>query len=102
MFIIESLPFVTSFIAELNQAIKEYNPDKSLTCTQKGWLGLCIMAIIMTNTVCWKKFERASIGKYSLAAISWIFRRSTIPWDYLLVISTIIILRRYGIIYGLC
>jgi hypothetical protein len=54
----------------------------------------------MTNTVCWKKFERASIGKYSLAAISWIFRRSTIPWDHLLVMSTIIILRRYGITYG--
>lgn len=100
MFIIEPLAFVTSFIDELNRAINEYNPDKSLTRIQKGWLGFCIMAILMTNTVCWKKFERASIGKYSLAAISWVFRKSTIPWDYLLIISTVVILRRYGITYG--
>ena len=100
MFITKSLPFVTSFIDELNRAINEYNPDKSLTCIQKGWLNFCIMAILMTNTVCWAKFERASIGKYSLAAISWMFRKSTIPWDILLVISTIVILRRYGINHG--
>ena len=38
MFITKPLPFVTSFINELNQGIKEYNPDKSLTRTQNaGW-----------------------------------------------------------------
>jgi DDE superfamily endonuclease len=100
MFITKPLPFVTSFIDELNRGIKEYNPDKSLTLTQKGWLGFCIMAIFMTNTVCWAKFECASIGRYSLAAISWMFRRSAIPWDILLIISTSVILRRYGITSG--
>jgi len=70
MFIIKPLPFVTTFIEELNQGIKEYNPDQRLSRTQKAWIGFCIMAILMTNTVCWAKFERASIGKYSLAAIS--------------------------------
>ena len=84
MFITKPLPFVTFFIDELNRAIKEYNPDKSLTRIQKGWLSFCIMAIFMTNTVCWAKFERVSIGTYSLTAISWIFRRSAIPWDSLL------------------
>jgi len=100
MFITKPLPFVTSFIDELNRAIKEYNPDKSLTFIQKGWLGFCVVAIIMTNTVCWAKFERASIGKYSLDAISWMFRKSNIPWEILLVMSTTVILRRYGIIHG--
>jgi hypothetical protein len=100
MFITKPLPFVTSFIDELNRAIREYNPDKSLSGIQKGWLSFCIMGILMTNTVCWAKFERASIGKYSLKAISWIFRRSSIPWNILLVISTMVILQRYGITYG--
>jgi len=100
MFITKPLPFVTSFIDELDRGIKEYNPEKSLTLTQKSWLGFCIMAIFMTNTVCWAKFERASIGRYSLPAISWMFRRSSIPWDILLVISTVLILRRYGITSG--
>ena len=100
MFVTKPLPFVTSFIDELNRAIKEYNPDKSLTFIQKGWLGFCVVAIIMTNTVCWAKFERASIGKYSLDAISWMFRKSNIPWEILLVMSTTVILRRYGIIHG--
>ena len=54
----------------------------------------------MTNTVCWAKFERVSIGKFSLKAISWIFRKSNIPWDSLLAMSTIIIVQRYGITEG--
>lgn len=100
MFIIEPLPFVTAFIDEIDQGIKEHNPNASLSGTQKSWIAFCIMAILITNTVCWAKFERAGLGRYSLAALSWIFRNSKIPWKLLLVISTRVILKRYGITEG--
>jgi hypothetical protein len=58
------------------------------------------MSIIITNSVCWTRFEKAGIGRYGIAALSWMFRKSRIPWDLLLQISIRVILRRYGIIEG--
>ena len=100
MFIIAPLPFVTTFIDELNKAIKKYKPNACLLRTQKAWLEFCIMAIFITNSVCWAKFQHASLSKYSLAGLSWMFRNSKIPWELLLHTSVMIILRRYGITEG--
>jgi hypothetical protein len=36
-----------------------------------------------------------------MAAISWMFRNAAIPWQILLTVSTIIIIRRFGITHGL-
>lgn len=58
-----------------------------LTKTQKAWLSFCLMGIVMTSAVCWAKFERASLKKYKVAALSWIFRNAKIPWTYLLIAS---------------
>uniref|UniRef100_UPI00260B01A7 transposase n=1 Tax=Desulfobacula sp. TaxID=2593537 RepID=UPI00260B01A7 len=100
MFINAPLPFVNSFIDKVNEAIQEYNPDKCLTHIQKNWIGFCIMSVLMTNTVCWANFAKTSMGKRSLAALSWMFRKSKIPWEILLVSSTRAVLRRHGIIEG--
>lgn len=100
MFIFESLPFVTSFVDSIDQTIKHYHPGCRLTRIQKSWLAFCIMSIFITRTVCWAKFERACLGTYSMAAISWMFRKSKIPWNILLIVSTIVILNRFGITHG--
>jgi len=100
MFIIKPLPFVETFIDELNNGIKQYSPNSELSNIQKGWLSFCIMSIIYTNTVCWAKFERIGLGKYTLSALSWMFRKSKIPWDILLQISVSIVLQQYGITKG--
>lgn len=96
----KTLPFVSAFIEFLDEGIKEHRPDSGLSRIQKGWLSFCIMAVLITNSVCWAKFERASFGKYSLAALSWMFRHSKIPWEILLQISVRIILLRFGITEG--
>src|SRR5262249_19824058 len=49
---------------------------------------------------CWARFARASLGNYGLAALSWMFRHSKIPWDPLLVASVRGILRHHGITSG--
>ena len=42
--------------------------------------------------MCWAKFERASLGEYKIAALSWMFREAKITWDYLLLASVTLIL----------
>jgi DDE superfamily endonuclease len=56
--------------------------------------------VLVTNSICWARFERASLGTYSLAALSWMFRHSKIPWDHLLMASVRVILRHHGITSG--
>jgi len=100
MFIVKPLSFVTRFIDALNEAIEESKPGWGLSGIQKTWLSFCILAVLVTNSVCWAKFERASLGRYSLAALSWMFCHSKIPWDLILQMSVRVILRRYGITQG--
>ena len=84
MIIGTALPFVTEFIEALDEAIKKHNPGCSLSRIHKTWLSFCIMAILITNSVCWARFERASLRKYSMSTLSWMFRHSKIPWNLLL------------------
>ncbi len=100
MFIVKPLPFVTTFIDALDKAIEESKPGWGLSGIQKAWLSFCILAILVTDSVCWAKFERASLGRYSLAALSWMFCHSKIPWDLVLQMSVRVILHRYGITQG--
>jgi hypothetical protein len=101
MLISEPLPFVKEFIAMLNAALKAHRPlGPGLSLGQRSWLGFCLMGILITNTVCWAKCERASLGRYSLAALSWMFRHAKIPWELLLQLSVQAILERYGITEG--
>ena len=49
------------------------------------------------NSVCWAKFERASLGRYKISALSWMFRDAKIYWGYLLQASVTLILKSYSI-----
>ena len=101
MLISEPLPFVKEFIDALNAALKAHRPvSGGLSLAQRSWLGVCLMGIVITNSVCWARFERASLGRYSLAALSWMFRHWKLPWERLLEHSVQVILRRYGITEG--
>jgi len=96
----EPLPFIKNYINELNDAIKTCCPGRCLSRKQRYWLSFCAMSIIISNSVCWSRFKKAGIGRYSIAALSWMFRNSKIPWDLLLQISVVVILKRYGITEG--
>lgn len=100
MFFEEALPFVKEFVEELNAGLEKYEPGHGLSPLQRGWLSFCLMGIVITNSVCWAKFDRAGLGQYSFQAISWMFRHSKIPWEMLLRASVRVILKRYGIRWG--
>jgi hypothetical protein len=97
----QPLPFVTTFIDAINAAIQEHRPgSRGLSRTQRWWLGICLMGIVVTNSVCWARFERATLGCYSLAALVWMFRHAKVPWELLLQMSVQVLLKRYGITAG--
>src|SRR5262245_11839637 len=93
-------PFVSAFISAVDQAIREQNPHQGMSAMQRAWLACCVTAVLVTNSICWARFARASLGTYSLAALSWMFRHSKIPWDELLVASVRVILQHYGLTCG--
>ncbi len=83
MIIGKPAPFVSAFVDAVNAAIREHNPGRGMSALQRTWLAFCVTAVLVTNSICWARFERASLGSYSLAALSWMFRHSKIPWHAL-------------------
>lgn len=84
----------------LDEAIGTTSPGRKLSRAQRAWLKFCLMGVLLTNTVCWKAFERAGLGAYRLGALSWMFRHSKVAWDGLLRASVFLVLRQYGITEG--
>src|SRR2546425_5035344 len=100
MIIGKPAPFVRAFVDVVDEAIREQSPSHGMSAMQRNWLAFCVTAVLVTNSICWARFERASLGTYSLAALSWMFRHSKMPWDQLLVASVRVILRHHGITSG--
>jgi hypothetical protein len=100
MIIGEGLPFIQSYISALNEAIKAQSPGKELTRIQRYWLSFVILGLLITNTLCWSRFERYSCGNYGTSAVCWMFKKAKITWDLLLYASVIKIIERYGIRLG--
>jgi hypothetical protein len=93
-------PFVSAFVDAVDEAIRTQRPGHGMSAMQRAWLAFCVTAVLVTNSICWARFARASLGSYSLAALSWMFRHSKIPWDELLVASVRVLLHHYGLHAG--
>jgi len=100
MILAKPAPFVSAFIDTVDEAIRQNHPTHAMSAIQRTWLAFCVTATLVTHSICWARFERASLGAYSIAALSWMFRHSKIPWDQLLVASVRVILRHHGITSG--
>lgn len=97
---VQVLPFIRDFINLLTISISAEYPAFHITKTQKLWISFCLTGILLTNTICWARFERASFGGWLEPALSWMFRRSKIDWSKLLNGSIRVILKKYGIESG--
>jgi hypothetical protein len=100
MLMSEPASFIKTFVADLDTALGKLKPNAKLTQLQKIWLGFCLTGMLLTNSVCWAKFERASLGEYKIAALSWMFREAKVAWDHLLLASVTLVLERHGITDG--
>jgi hypothetical protein len=100
MILAKPAPFISAFIDAVDEAIRQEHPLHGMSTIQRTWLAFCLTAILITQSICWARFERASLGTYSMAALSWMFRHSQFPWDHLLVASVRVILHYHGITSG--
>ena len=94
------MPFIETFVEELADSLKSLDTGRGLSLAQRGWLKFCLMGVLMTNSVCWASFERIGLGGYRLGALSWMFRKTKIPWDRLFQASVRRVLERHGIREG--
>jgi hypothetical protein len=100
MILAKPAPFVSAFIAAIDEAIRQDHPNCGMSAIQRAWLAFCVTATLVTHSICWARFERASLGTYAMAALSWMFCHSKMPWEQLLVASVRVILRHHGITSG--
>ena len=94
------VPFISEFVDALDDVISKQKSQKRLSRKQKYWIAFCLMAILATKSVCWAKFDRVSLGRYSKSALCWFFYHSSIPWEKLLQYSVEMIISLYGIRRG--
>src|SRR6516162_4900339 len=62
-------PFVSAFIDAVDEAIRAQSPSHGLSAMQRTWLAFCVTAVLVTNSICWARFARASLGTYRLSLI---------------------------------
>lgn len=95
----QPLPFIKNYVEQLDNSLIKHAGD-GLSLAQKAWLGFCLMGILITNSICWSRFERASLRCYRFSALSWMFRNARICWARLLPSSVRLILEAHGITDG--
>ena len=99
MFYLKPLALCTEFIEQINDSLLQIGIRK-LSNAQKIWLSICITGIIITNSICWKRFEKAGFGKFSANTLSKMFRRGKICWDKILMASVLNVFEKYNLTEG--
>jgi hypothetical protein len=97
----ERLPFIKDYIDALNESMNKIRLGASLSHLQCVWLRSVLLGLIVTNSLCWERFERFGLGKYQAPALCWMFRRAKIAWEILLQASVVYIIEHYGIKSGI-
>lgn len=100
MYEAQILPFIRDYLHLLSEQLRIEDSSLGLTKIQESWLSFCLTGILLTNSICWTRYERASFGSKTLASLSWMFRRSKINWEALFQSSIRCILSHYGITEG--
>ena len=96
LFALEGLPFIKNYITALNESMNKVRPGAVLSNVQCVWLRFVLMGLIVTNSLCWERFERFGLGEYRAPALCWMFRRAKIAWEIILQASVVYIIESYG------
>ena len=100
MIVGKPLPFVNDYVNNLSNMISRHQINVAMTYGRKKWLAFCLTCIIVTCSICWRKFNRISLGSFSDALLSWYFRRPMM-WELLLSASVNLILEKFEIKRGI-
>ena len=94
-------PFIVDFVEKVDAGVRRHNPGgRGLSRRQRAWLSVCLMGTIVTNSVCWHRFARACLGRWSIVALCWMFVHASIAWEEVLRSSVEAVLRAHGVTGG--
>lgn len=93
-------PFGRTLVAAVDDAMRASHPRPTMSATPRAGLAFGVTAVVVTNSRCWARFERARLGTDALAALSWMVRHRKMPWDNLLVARVRVIWRHHGLTSG--
>lgn len=88
------------YIGCISGGLKEAYPAFRLTSKQERWLSFVLTGILLTNSINWSAYSRQSLQTYGVGAISWMFRKSGIDFERLLVMSIQHLISHYGLSSG--
>jgi hypothetical protein len=57
-------PFVHAFVDAVDEAIRTQSPSHGLSTIQRAWLAFCVTAVLVTNSICWARFDRSYLNCY--------------------------------------
>ncbi len=93
------LPHVIEYVEALNETLREKG-HKPLSKIQGGFLCFVLMGMLLTQSLCWARLERASGGRHQDGALSKMFYHGLKCWEHLLTASALIVIRRFKITSG--
>ncbi len=101
MLFLEPLSEAVAYVRSLDQELIEKYGRRKMSATAIQWLAFVITGVVLTGTLCWRRFERSSSGSRTASSLSWMFRKSKrIPWESILTASTNMIIRTFNVTGG--
>ena len=97
----DAMPFITQYVSELAKELHQRYPEQYLSGIQQKWLSFCLTGMLLTGTLCWAEFERMGLGVYRIGALSWMFRKSKLPWSDLFQASISLLLFIFKLMGGI-
>jgi DDE superfamily endonuclease len=68
-----------------------------LSKCQTSWISVCITTMVLMGMFCFARIQRASAGRFSARAFSWMLHYSKICWDALLEKSVLRLISLFGL-----
>lgn len=100
MIFLDNIPEIDRYLKAVSSEIHENGYKKIITQTALKWIGFCLTAIIVTGSINWQRFEKASAGKWRARALSWMLHHSKIPWEKLFQASLKVVLKSFNVTSG--
>ena len=91
---------MTACVDAVEAAIAAPHPGRGWSALPRAWLACGVTAILVTKAVGWARVARARLGTSALAALAWMCRHATRPWERLLGASVRRLLRHDGMPHG--
>ena len=90
---------VRTFLDELVEIPNAAGKAKApLSKTQHHWISVCMTAMVLMGMFCFARIQRASGGRFSARAFSWMLHFSKICWDTLFEKSVLRLIKLFGLI----